>query len=379
MFSGLAAGINSTVFNNFLNDVYHLTAATRGVVEFPRELPGMLIVFVLAILTFLGDIRMAAIGMLAAALGAVGLGLLSPTFALMLLWMMVFSLGTHIFMPLSASIGMTLSRQKEYGTRLGRFSAYSLSATIVGYAIVWVGFSYFGMTYTAAFLLTALAYVGAALTLSVMEPRKPVRRKIRIVLHKRYSLYYLLCIVNGARKQIFLTFAPWVLIQIFQVTPPVFAILGVLIAAVSIGTRKLVGRAIDDLGERVVLSAEALLLIALCAGYAFSGRLLPAGIAVVVIAGCYVLDNSTNAVDMARSTYVRKIAPSPEDVTPTLSAGLSIDHVVSMTVPVLGGLLWVSAGYQAVFIAAAGIGLLNFILSTRMKGTAPVVAAPAED
>jgi len=85
VFSGIASGINSTVFNNFLSDVYKLSAEARGIVEFPRELPGSLIMVVIGMLSFLGDIRMAAVGMLAASVGMVGLGMFSPTFATMLM------------------------------------------------------------------------------------------------------------------------------------------------------------------------------------------------------------------------------------------------------------------------------------------------------
>lgn len=139
IFAGIASGINSTVFNNFLSDVYKLSAQARGIVEFPRELPGVFIVVFLGLLSFLGNIRMASLGMLAASLGMLGLGLFSPTFAIMLMWMMVLSLGTHIVMPITPVIGMNLSKKENYGARLGRYSAYSLSATIIGYAIVWFG------------------------------------------------------------------------------------------------------------------------------------------------------------------------------------------------------------------------------------------------
>lgn len=366
--AGLAGGIYTTVFNNFLDFTYKLSAEARGFVEVPRELPGVLVVVVLGIVAVLGDVRAASLGMAAAALGAVGLGLLSPTYGLMLVWMMVYSLGTHVTMPLSPSIGMALSKPEEYGARLSRYGAWSLSATIVGYAVVWAGFQWFGMTYAFAFALVAVFFVVAAVLLTAMKPRKPERRKVRILLRKRFTLYYLLSIVNGARKQVFLTFAPWVLIKEFGLTPQVFALLGVLVALITIGTRKMVGRAIDGLGERVVLSAEAVFLIVLCAGYVFAGRLFAPPVAVVVIAACFVLDASTAAVDMARSTYVRKVAADASEVTPTLSMGLSLDHVVAFSVPVLGGLLWTAKGYPAVFLAAAGLGALNLVLSLRMKG-----------
>lgn len=332
IFAGIASGINSTVFNNFLS-----------------------------------DIRMASLGMLAASLGMLGLGLFSPTFAIMLMWMMVLSLGTHIVMPITPVIGMNLSKKENYGARLGRYSAYSLSATIIGYAIVWFGFKFFGFTYQTAFVIAAIFYIFAAFSIRLINPGKSSVKKVRFVFRKKYTLYYILSIVNGARKQIFITFAPWVLIQMYHVDPPVFAILGVVISLVSILTRTIVGRMIDIKGERFILSLEALILIVVCMGYSFAADLVPAGVAVVIIAVCYIIDNSMSAVEMARSTYIKKIAVHPDDVTPTLAAGTSFDHVVAMSIPFFGGLLWASLGYQFVFLAAAVIAVINLILSRQIK------------
>lgn len=367
LFTGIASGINSTVFNNFLSDIYKLSASARGIVEFPRELPGTLIVIVLGILSFLGDIRMSIVGMCFASLGLLGLGLFSPSFATMLIWMMMLSLGTHIFMPLSAGIGMSLSHREKYGTRLGRYNAYNLVATIIGYSIVWVGFKYLGLTYKIAFILASIFYIIAAFILGLMKPKNTPTRKMKFVFRKKYTLYYILCTFNGARKQIFLTFAPWVLIQVYHLNPPTFAILGFIVATLSILTRTAVGNAIDKKGERFVLSLEAIVLIVICMGYSFAADLLPSSIAVIVIASCYIIDNSMSVVEMARSTYIKKIAVHPEDVIPTLSAGTSFDHVIAMTIPFFGGLLWASLGYQYVFLFAALIAVINLYLSTKIK------------
>lgn len=367
IFTGIASGIYSTTFNNYLSDVLKLSADARGIVEFPRELPGMTIMFVLAIFSFLGDIKMAVLGMIFAAIGLFGLGTMSHTFSGALAWIMIFSLGTHIFFPLTPSIGMHLSRKEQYGIRLGRYNAYNLFATLMGYAIVWCGFRYLGLTFQLAFIIASVFYIIAALVLGRMKPIEPKRFKIKFILKKRYTLFYILSLVNGARKQIFLTFAPWVLIKVFHLTPPLFALLGVFIATVSIMTRTIVGNAIDRLGERFVLSAEAVLLVVICFGYAFAENIAPAGIAVIILSACYIIDNSMNAVEMARSTYVRKIVHNPEDVTSVLAAGTSFDHIIAMSIPFLGGMLWVTCGYKAVFLAAACIGLLNFFLSTKIR------------
>ncbi len=129
-FSGISTGINTSVFNNFLNDTYQLTATGRGIVEIPRELPGLLIVLVLALLAFLGDVKIAMVGMVCYAVGMFGLGLLAPNFETMILFMMIMSLGMHIIMPLAPSIGMALSKREEYGMRLGRYNSYCLLGRI---------------------------------------------------------------------------------------------------------------------------------------------------------------------------------------------------------------------------------------------------------
>ncbi len=380
LFAGIGSGINASIFNNYLSEVYKLSEDFRGFLEVPREAPGLFIMVVLALLSFAGDVRIAMLGMAAAGFGMLGVGLLSPSFAVMIMWMMLFSLGTHMVMPVSPSIGMALSEQKSYGSRLGTVSAFGLFGSIIAYVFIFIGFNYAGLTYKAAFAAGAAFYVLAAFLMSLMTKGRPERRSVRLVFRKRYRLYYVLAVISGARNQIFMTFAPWVLIKVFGLKPQIFAILGMAIAVISIGTRKIIGRLIDDKGERFVLTLEAALLFAICLGYAFSARIFPEGIAVVVIACCYIIDNSMVAVEMARSTYARKIALDPADVTPTLSTGVSLQHIASMVIPVFGGLLWSAVGYPAVFVGAAVIALANLILSSRIR-TEPEPASatgPAE-
>lgn len=367
LFAGVGGGINMSIFNNYLNDIFRLSENVRGFLEVPREAPGFFIMLILAVLSFCGDVRIAMLGMAAAGVGMLGLGLLSPTFAVMIIWMMMYSLGTHMTMPVTPSIGMSLSRQESFGARLGTLSAFGLTGSILAFVFVFLGFHFLSMTYQTAFIVGAVFYVFAALAVGMMKKGEPQARKVKFVFRKRYMLYYALAVVSGARNQIFMTFAPWVLIKVFSVQPQMFAILGMIVAFVSIGTRKIIGRLIDVRGERFVLNLEAVLLFAICLGYAFSADIFPLGVAVVIIAGCYIIDNSMAAVEMARSTYLRKIAVDLADVTPTLSTGVSLQHIASMVIPVFGGLLWLAFGYQAVFMGAAVIALLNFILSRRIK------------
>ena len=110
--AGVSSGIYISVFNNFLNDTYGLNATQRGIVEIPREFPGLLIVVVLASLSFLGDVKVARIAMLFSRVGMIGLGFWAPTFLTMITFLMVFSIGMHLFMPLAPSIAMGLSKDR---------------------------------------------------------------------------------------------------------------------------------------------------------------------------------------------------------------------------------------------------------------------------
>jgi len=365
---GLGTGIYNAIFPNWLHVVWGITEMERGVLEIPREGAGLIVVAVVGLMSFLGEIRLSRVTMVLQFVGVIGMSLLAPHFSIMAVWLFIYSLGSHVFMSLAPKIGMSLSKREHFGMRLARYSAFGLVASIIGDGIVWVTMRVFHIGYKPLFICAGVFFVGAAIAMGLMHPDKPDHMRPKFVLRRRYSLYYAMCLVSGARQQIFLTFAPWVLVTVFAIDPPTFAILGVVISVVQIGTRTLVGKAIDKIGERAVLMAEAVLLILVCIGYAFSGRLFTAAVAVVLIAACYVIDSSMSVVEMARSTYVRKIAVDESDVTITLATGTTITHIASMSIPTLGGLLWTATGsYQPVFMVAAGIAVINIILTSRIK------------
>ena len=365
---GLGGGIYGAIFPNWLKAVYGITELERGILELPREGAGLIVMFVVGLMSFLGDIRLSRVTMVLQFVGVIGMSLLAPQYSIMMIWLFVYSLGSHVFMPLTSKIGMALSDRQHFGIRLARFSAYGLVASIIGDGVVWVTMRLFNVGFTPLFIAAGVCFLGAAVAMGMMHADKPDHKRPKFVFRRQYSLYYAMCLVSGARQQIFLTFAPWVLISVFAVDAPTFAILGVVISLVQIGTRTIVGRAIDKIGERKVLMVEAALLLLVCFGYSFSGSLFRAGVAVVLIAACYVLDSSMSVVEMARSTYLRKIAVEEDDVTATLATGTSIQHIASMSIPTLGGLLWAATGsYQPVFMVAGVIAVLNLILTSRIR------------
>jgi len=119
-----------------------------------------------------------------------------------------------------------------------------------------------------------------------------------------------------------------------------------------------IGKAIDKLGERFIIASEAVILIFVCIGYGFSRNIFSETTAMYVVFTCYIIDQILVAVSMARATYMRKIAVRPEDVSQTLTMGVSIDHIFSISIALLGGLVWSKWGYQYIFLAGAVIAVV---------------------
>ncbi len=372
-FLGVALGINSAIFNNYLSDVFQITIGQRTLLEFPRELPGFLVVFVTGFLYFLGDVRIAAIANILAAAGLMGLGYLSGEFGFMVGWMTLFSMGQHLYMPVASNIGMNLAEDGNYGKVLGRINGINTATFLVTSLVIAGIFKWFKIEYHIAFAIQSLAYLAAAITIFTMTPQKVIHKGFKWVMKKEYNLYYMLCVVFGARKQIFITFGPWVLIKVFHQGVSTFAILGFVVAAIGIYSNPFIGHLIDRWGEKFVLAAEAILLIFVCAGYGLSVWIFgDTHTALFVVLACFVIDQVLVSVGMARSTYLKKIAVDNEDVYPTLSLGISMDHLVAMIIPWFGGLLWTLAGYEWVFLCGAGIACVNFILTRFIKIPAKV-------
>ena len=368
---GISQSVDTSFFNNFLNDSYHLTITQRTFLEIPREFPGFAVVFMTGLLFAFGDVRTAAVANLLGGLGSLGLAFWSPEYLPMIGWLTVYSMGQHLFMPMANSIGMNLATDGQMGKRLGQINAVNTAVFLVTSLATAFLFRFIKIDYHLAFSVSAAAFFLSAVLILMMTPHSGKRIGKRFVLRKEYKVFYGLSILFGARKQIFITFGPWVLIKIFGQGVATFAMLSFFIAGLGIVFKPFIGYLIDSVGERFVLAGEAVSLIFVCLGYAFTQGILAnfglERITLYVICVLFVLDQMLASVSMARATYVKKIALNAEDVSPTLSMGITLDHMVSMFVPWLGGFIWTVLGYEYVFIAGAGIATLNLLLTTRMK------------
>jgi predicted MFS family arabinose efflux permease len=367
LFMSVAYSVYDSTFNNYLNNRFALTGFQRSFLEFPRELPGLLCVFVTAMFWFLDSRRLAVVAMVFGALGSLLIWFVSPSYGVLMIWLFIYSMGSHLFLPLQSTIGMELADADKPGQRLGQINSVRNLAAIGGSFLVFIGFKYLHFTYQHTFILVTIILLLAGITLFAMRPGTRKLPSSYLKLRKEYRLYYLLAILYGSRKQIFLTFAPWVLVTVFKQPTQTMATLFMVGGIIGIIFQPALGYMIDHLGEKVVLSAEAVLLAIVCFLYGFSKDLFSASAALWITFACYLIDQMLMSVNMARATFMNKIALAPEDVQPALTVAVTIDHVFSISIAIIGGIIWNSFGYQYVFLMGVAIAVINWIAASRIK------------
>ena len=368
LFFGAASGIFTATLNNYLAEVHHLGAEARGWIELPRELPGFLIMFVAgAMLTIFRETQMAATAMLLTALGAVGLGYLAPTHGALVVFIVIWSLGDHIIFAVEGPIGLKLAKGGKEGRRLGQFGGARNLGTILGVGIIFILARTLGDRFSLFYAIAAGSALLAGVLYAGLDVGRGEARSRRLVFKKKYRLFYLISALFGIRKQIFLAFGAWVLVEIHGVSVSTIALLYFIAATLGVILRPLLGEVIDWLGERTVLAADELLLLGICLTYAFAGEVFTGHGVLFALYGAYVLDIILFALRVARTTYLKKIADDPADITPTISMGITIDHAVAMTLPVLSGYIWEAYGFQWVFILAGAIAFAGFFVCLRIR------------
>jgi len=364
---GIATSLFDTTFNNFLSDTFDITAQTRGFLEFPRELPGFLCALFAGILFFMPETRIATWAALCVGLSMFGMALFGGTWSAMIVMMVMWSLGAHLTMPVRSAIGMSLANKGQKGKRLGQIKSVSTAAMIVGSLIVWISMKYMNANYRVIFVIAGITATAAAAVLYFMRLPNAHLKRPKYVFKKEYWLYYTLEFLFGARKQIFITFGPWVLVRLFDQKAYVFAQLFIVASVIGVFFHPWLGKMIDRFGERKILVIDSICIFLICAGYGFAHLLPDKTFALRLLYACLIIDSLLFGVHMARDTYISKIVKSPEDISPTLSMGISINHVVSMSVPALGGIMWVKYGHSSVFIASAGVAVLMCIFSSLVR------------
>ncbi|MEN6419651.1 MAG: MFS transporter [Clostridiaceae bacterium] len=377
----LAIGFSDGLFSNYFKDVYNVNGFQRGLIEFPRELPGVIVFFLISAASFFGDITIAVVAQALAAFALFVLGFFTPSFGVMLFFLFISSLGTHLYMPLRDSIGMSLSEQDMLGKRMGQFAGVRFAfLTVAGLAVFFLFrfgvFSFLGGT-KWTFVVSAAFYVVAMLLLIKLKrdvgQKRVKREKIKFIFRKEYKFYYILAIVFGVQKQVMLVFGPWVLIETLGQRVDTIVLLGIIASSLGMFFMPQLGKWIDRFGVKKLLYADAFSFIGVYLCYALltqsfnNGALAKVGLPLILTCALFVIDRLSSQMGIIRTVYLKSIALSDADVTPTLSLAMMMDHVVSILVGVAGGYLWIAVGSQYIFYAVAALSLVNLAVAILVK------------
>ncbi|MDR1930110.1 MAG: MFS transporter [Treponema sp.] len=378
-FSGISFGLYRGVQDNFLAEVVLISKFERGIVEFFREIPGLMVILILAAMYRFAESRVFKIGtaiMLAGILGLLfgpaGPGLSAK--ASVIFFMVIFSAGEHIIMPVKSTISLDLAKPSQGGASLGITNGLDQLGRITGYAAVTLLFLFFNRIkfpelprYRAVFGASAVLILAAVFVSLAMKETSLKGPRRRFYFEKKFLKFYMLEVFYGARKQIFLTFAPYVLILQYGADTSVIALLYVICSGAGFIASPLLGKLIDKAGYKFVMVSDTLILVVVCFFYGFSHRIFSAQTAYLVVCVNFVLDSIISLASMASNVYVKDLASSQEELTATLSTGISVNHLISIAIALLGGWIWERTGIEVLFSLSALLGILNSVYAATIK------------
>ena len=348
--------------NNFAYEVLSFTGREIGIQQSVREIPGFLS-FAAVFLLFLAREQTLAYLSLILLGGAAAVTGYFPSFTGFLITTFISSLGFHYYETMHQSLSLQWLPKKTAPAIMGKILAIGSISQLVSFAFVFAAWLWLGLHFTSIFLVTGIVTVIAAFAMWLMFPafKDGTPQHKKLILRKRYWLYYALTFMGGARRQIFMVFAIFMMVERFGFELHHVAMLAFANGAINIFFAPLVGKWIVRFGERTVLTWEYIGLVLIFAAYAF----VPNWWAATIL---YFLDHALFSIAIAMKTYFQKIA-DPADIAPTAGVAFTINHIAAVFIPVLFGLIWLWSP-TAVFLAGAGMAFLSLILA-RMVPTLP--------
>ena len=369
--TGLSYGLYKGVLDNFLVEVVAMGEMDRGVTEFFRELPGIALIFILAAFYMLSAQTLYKIGALVMLIGMAMHAVLPPSKVLIILAICVYSIGEHIQIGMKSTLSLQFAKPDRGGAALGIQNSSNQIGTLIGYLVI-VGVFTLLPTGQDAYRIVFAAAAGLALISLLFSTRitgssQTDRNKRRFYFHKKYFKYYMLEMFYGARKQVFLTFGPYVLILFYGADAATISLLFAVSAIACFFASPIVGRIIDKLGYKTVMVADTLILVIVCFCYGFAHHIFPKDIAFIVCCVNYVLDAVISLASMASNVYVQDLSDNQDEVKATISTGVSINHVITIFIALFGGWIWQTLGIETLFIISAVLGLCNSAYAATIK------------
>ena len=342
-------GIYNATYYNFITNVIKIGPEQLGILESFREIPGLLMVFFGLLTSRLPD---RTTGIISALIAAVGFSAYMSVNGIenLILWTFTWSVGMHIWFPLQSALILSFAPNGKDGKYAGFSSSVTAVAQVCGMGIVFLVAT--KLSYMWWYCFVAVFMILAAIILMLVPVHVGEKNRAPLAFKKKFRHYYVLTFFEGCRKQVFITFAVYVLTKEFATPVKIIALLMTLNNVLNIFGYPLIGRLADKIGERAILQISYFMLIFVYLGYAFAKD-------VKILYAMYILDNIFYFSTICLTTYVKKLSDGNELLT-ALSTGQTFNHLAACLVPIIGGYAWKTYGYSFTFIGGIAIVLMSF-------------------
>lgn len=346
----------NTLLNNFAVQQANFTGREIGLLQSVREIPGFLAFTIIFFLAYIKEQKFALIALSVLGLGTAITGLF-PTLTGLLITTFIMSTGFHYFETANQSLQLQWLNRKEAPEKLGSILAATSFARLLIFGSIFLMWQILSLDFVSIYLIgggvSLLIVLALALCFPHFEPK--VHQTKKIILRKRYWLYYAITFLAGARRQIFTVFASWLMVEKFGFAVHEIALVFLINVTFNMLFAKRIGRAIGQFGERTALVVEYSGLIFVFIAHAF---VQSANVAVAL----YIIDHAFFAMAFARRTYFQKIGDDA-DMASTAAVTFTINHIAAVVLPVAMGFIWIK-NPSAVFLIGAFIAAGSLVLAT---------------
>ena len=343
------------LLNNFVIERAGFTGVEIGILQSLREIPGFLAFTVVFVLLLVREQTLAVVSLIVLGVGVAITGMFPGVLGLYVTTV-IMSVGFHYLETVNQSLSLQWLKKETAAQNLGRMIAIGSFTALLTYGMVYLMLEWFGFSMESVYLAGggAAAFIGVAAWLLFPHYRQPVEQRKHLLMRRRYWLYYALTFMAGARRQIFIVFAGFLMVEKFGFDAAAIAAMFLVNGVLNMLFAPKIGRLIGKWGERRALTFEYIGLIGVFAAYAFVET---AWIAVAL----YILDHLFFSMAIAIKTYLQKIA-DPADLAPTAGVAFSINHIAAVGLPALLGLVWVISP-AAVFLTGAVLAFGSLLLA----------------
>ncbi len=346
-----------TLFDNFAVKAAGLDGNHIGVIQSVREIPGFLALLAVFAIMLIKEHRLSALSILVLGIGVAVTGLF-PSYSGLLFTTLIMSFGFHYYETTNQSLTLQYFDKQTSPWVFGKLRSLAAASNItIGIIIYFIAPL---LTFAQIYLLFGGFIIAAGCWGFSQNPvdRNLVPQHKKMIFRKKYWLFYFLTFMSGARRQIFMAFAVFLLVKKFQFTLQEVTILFVINNLVNYFLSPLIGKGIIRFGERKILSLEYFSLIFIFLAYA-------AVESKTLVAILYILDHIFFNFAIAIRTYFQKVG-DPKDIAPSIAVGFTINHIAAVVLPAIGGLLWI-VDYRIPFVCGAILSIVSLVAVQQIK------------